>query len=336
MKKFLWLLAVFFLLLSLAAFWFWRSFLQPPPEELLVFPENYSEATASPLVASTSVPAASSSGIVRLLVTGDVQLGRSLTTKMRALDDFNYPFRATAEFLRQADLTLINLESPFGQDCPSTDTGMVFCADYRSVKGLLEAGIDLASLANNHALNQDEAGLAYTQSLLTENFITPLGLREPVIREINGVKLGFLAYNGVSPQSELVAWAHPDVIASEIKRYRGQVDFLIVFFHWGREYTATPAAGGGAPEPPSRLAHLAIDAGADLVLGAHPHVVQNKEEYRGKLIVYSLGNFVFDQSWSQETQEGEVGEFFIAKSGLVKANFLPLKIINYQPVLTSP
>ncbi|HUW21230.1 MAG TPA: CapA family protein [Candidatus Bathyarchaeia archaeon] len=271
---------------------------------------------------------------ISLVVTGDVMLARSVTTKMRALDNFAYPFTETAAVLKEADLTLINLESPFGSNCSSTDTGMVFCADQQAIEGLIKAGVDLVSLANNHVLDQGEAGLSETIQLIKQNFMTPVGLRDPAFLEVNGVKLVFLAYNAVNPQSTLVSWADPAVIESEIKRFSREADVLVVYFHWGQEYAETPRSGSGSPFDPKKLAHQAIDAGADLVLGSHPHVVWDNEWYNGKLIVYSLGNFVFDQSWSQETQKGTLGKFILDQEGLVSADFLPVEIINYQPVFT--
>lgn len=282
-------------------------------------------------VTPTPTPVLPASLPVTLIVTGDVMLARSVTAKMRDLADFSYPFSKTANFLKNADLTLINLESPLGTDCPSTDAGMRFCADYQALEGLIRAGVDLASLANNHALDQGETGLKETEVLLKENFITPVGLKEPVFRQVNGVQLVFLAYNSVVPESDLVSWAYPDVVQSEIRRFSQEADLVIVYFHWGKEYAATPMAGGGSASAPQELAHLAVEAGADLVLGSHPHVVWENERYQEKLIVYSLGNFVFDQSWSQETREGVVGKFVLAKDGLIEAEFLPVKIDGYQP-----
>jgi poly-gamma-glutamate synthesis protein (capsule biosynthesis protein) len=161
--------------------------------------------------------------------------------------------------------------------------------------------------------------------------MTPLGLREPVFLEVKGVKIAFLAYNAVLPKSDLVSWAYPDVVESEIKRFKEQADLLIVYFHWGKEYAPKPAAGGGCPYDPKKLARMSIDAGADLVLGTHPHVVWENEWYKQKLIVYSLGNFVFDQDWSKKTQKGMVGSFVFDKEGLISWEFLPIEIVNYQP-----
>lgn len=268
---------------------------------------------------------------VSLLVTGDVMLARSVTAKMRHLDDFSYPFAKTESVLKSPDLTLINLESPLGNNCPTLETGMKFCADFRAIRGLIDSGVDLVSLANNHALDQGEIGLSETVRLIKDNFMDLLGLREPVFLEVKGIKFVFLAYNAVLPKSNLIAWADPAVVTSQIKRFRSEADVLIIFFHWGKEYESVPMAGSGCPIEPKKLAHLAIEAGADLVLGTHPHVVQKNEWYQGKLIVYSLGNFIFDQNWSTATQQGIVGKFIFNKKGLISSQFLPVATKDYQP-----
>jgi poly-gamma-glutamate synthesis protein (capsule biosynthesis protein) len=319
-KKFLIFGGVF---LSLAALVFWRVFLNRPKK------------ITRPLISSRILTPTPSPELSRisLTVAGDVMLARSVTVKMRALENFSYPFAEIAPVLRRADLTLINLESPFGENCLSTDTGMRFCADSRAVEGLIDSGVDLVSLANNHALDQREDGLTETIELISQNFMTPIGLKEPVFLKIRGINLVFLAYNAVLPKSELIAWAYPEVVESEIKRFSQESDLLIVYFHWGQEYLETPQAGSGCPYDPRKLAHLAIDSGADLVLGSHPHVVQENEWYQGKLIVYSLGNFVFDQSWSQSTQKGLIAEFVLTKNGLVDSKFSPVTIVGFQPRL---
>lgn len=268
---------------------------------------------------------------VTLVVTGDVMLARSVTAAMRQRGDFGYLFGQVHSLLGDADLAWINLESPFGLECPTTHQGMNFCADYRAVEGLVGSGVDLVSLANNHVLDQGANGLEATKQLLIQNLLQPTGLDEPVMIEKKGVRLGFLNYNAVVPRSELVSWAEPELIREEVARLREKVDVIVVFFHWGEEYTPQPERGGGSKYSPRQLAYEVVEAGADLVLGAHPHVVQPPEWYQGKLIVYSFGNFIFDQTWSVETQRGMVGRFVLDKEGLMVATYLPIKIVDFQP-----
>jgi poly-gamma-glutamate capsule biosynthesis protein CapA/YwtB (metallophosphatase superfamily) len=116
------------------------------------------------------------------------------------------------------------------------------------------------------------------------------------------------------------------LITRDIRELKKKVDFVIVSFHWGIEYTSTPSA------EQIQIAHQAIDGGADLIIGNHPHWPQGVEIYKGKLITYAHGNFIFDQMWSWETREGVVGKYTFDNNGLVKVEFIPIIIENYaQP-----
>jgi poly-gamma-glutamate capsule biosynthesis protein CapA/YwtB (metallophosphatase superfamily) len=255
---------------------------------------------------------------ITLIAVGDVMLGRSVNAKMRSLNDFNYPFLKTADFLRSADLTFINLESPFYNDCSTTNTGMIFCADPRAVEGLVFAGIDIANLANNHLRNYGQEGINLTNKLLQENSITPIGPDQNlIIKEIKGTKFGFLGFDLTSGHQE-------EKIIELITRSKPQVDILIVSLHWGSEYAQEPSSWQ------IELAHQIIDAGAGLILGHHPHVIQKTEDYHEGKIVYSLGNFVFDQPWSKATKIGLVGIFTFQDKRLVKSEFKEVYIQNYS------
>jgi poly-gamma-glutamate synthesis protein (capsule biosynthesis protein) len=119
----------------------------------------------------------------------------------------------------------------------------------------------------------------------------------------------------------------------EIDLVRPKADVVVVSFHWGKEYELLPVAGAGiAPDNPREIGHLAIDDGADLVIGNHPHWVQPVELYKDRLITYAHGNFIFDQMWSQETREGMVGRYTFYGTRLVRVDYRPLVIDNYaQP-----
>ncbi|HUV42904.1 MAG TPA: CapA family protein [Patescibacteria group bacterium] len=259
---------------------------------------------------------------ITLIAVGDVMLGRSVNAKMRSLNDFTYPFLKTASLLKSADLTFINLESPFYSDCPTTNEGMIFCADLKVIEGLLLAGIDIANLTNNHIRNYGNEGLNLTQNLLSESKIDFLGPEKNfIIKEIRGTKIGFLGFN-------LTSGYQKEKIIEQVAKEKDKVAILIVSFHWGIEY---------APEPSLKqieLAHQVIDAGANLILGHHPHVSQKIEDYHDGKIVYSLGNFVFDQPWSEATKKGLIGIFTFQRDKLVKSEFKEIYIQNYsQPEL---
>lgn len=252
------------------------------------------------------------------MAVGDVMLGRSVNAKMRSLNDFTYPFQKTASFLQSADLTFINLESPFYNNCPITNEGMKFCADPKAIEGLAFAGIDIANLANNHISNYGLEGVNLTKKLLQENTIDPLE-DKLIIKTIRGTKFGFLGFNLTSDYQE-------QKILETIKTAKPKVDLLIISFHWGIEYAKRPTA------KQIELAHQVIEAGANLIIGHHPHVIQKTEDYQGGKIVYSLGNFVFDQPWSEATKKGLVGIFFFQDKKLIKSEFKEVYIQDFcQP-----
>lgn len=259
-----------------------------------------------------------------ILATGDVIPARSVNAKMVRLSNFNYPFEKTANFLKSADAVLINLESPLIPNCPITDEGMKFCGDPRDIQGLVYGGVSVASIANNHMGNYGLDGIDSTVNLLKENKISVTGNGQPAIITIRDKKFGFLGYNSIGVKEPGIAWAEVPEIQSDIQNLKKKVDFVIVAFHWGDEYTSLPNS------KQRQLAHVAIDAGADLIIGNHPHWVQGTERYSGKYITYAHGNFIFDQMWSEETREGVIGKYTFNNKGLVKTQFLPVVIDDYS------
>jgi poly-gamma-glutamate capsule biosynthesis protein CapA/YwtB (metallophosphatase superfamily) len=259
-----------------------------------------------------------------LIATGDVIPARRVDGQIRAReDDFLYPVAATAEVLVEADLTLINLEAPLIENCPQHDRGFMFCGQSGFVDALVHAGVDIAGMENNHISNYGPDGISETRSLLTDHGIDMVDRSTLAVRDVRGLRFGFLAFNGVGEYFDRPA------IVQAVEAARPQVDVLVVSFHWGAEYVAIPeVAPGIAPDDPVEIGHLAVDAGADLVIGNHPHWVQAVELYNGNLITYAHGNFIFDQSWSRETLEGVVGRYTFYDDRLVQVEFLPVVIAN--------
>ena len=136
---------------------------------------------------------------ITLLFTGDVIPARSVNSKMVRMNNFFYPFEKTADFLKEADLTVINLESPLAAHCPVTDSGMVFCGNMRFAKALANAGVDIANLANNHSSNYGAYGMQSTKEVLLQNGISTVGEGNILYQNIKGVNIAFLSYNGVAP-----------------------------------------------------------------------------------------------------------------------------------------
>lgn len=267
-----------------------------------------------------------------LIATGDVIPARSVNYKMRIYNDFLYPVRRTADFLRTGDITLINLESPLIDGCATTTEGMSFCGDPRFVQGLRYAGVDVACTANNHAGNYGDAGIAETWGHLRAAGIGYCGWGAADHKVVRGLRFAFLAYNAIGQRFDYAA-AH-----KEIRAARKTADIVIVSVHWGKEYVALPAtAPGVADDDPRRIGHAIIDDGADLIIGNHPHHVQAVELYHNHLITYAHGNFIFDQMWSPETEQGVVGVYTFYGRRLVAARYKPVIIADYaQPHWVGP
>lgn len=283
-------------------------------------------------------PATTSPAITMLMFGGDVMLSRTVNQKSSKYGNWAWPFEKIASTTAEADFFVINLESPFtigGNHLVKTGS-FSFNADPLSLAGLRLAGVDAVSLANNHITNQGRRGIADTQKLLTENNISFAGAglneaeaRAPIIKEIKGIKFGLLAY--AYPDDYSVAKTATAGLANmniakasqDIKNLRDQVDVVIVMMHAGIEYTNKPNA------QQINFARGAIDAGADLVVGHHPHWVQLTEIYQNKPILYSLGNLVFDQMWSLETQEGALAQVEFTEKKISAIKIIPIVIRDY-------
>ncbi|MDQ6749025.1 MAG: CapA family protein, partial [Candidatus Dormibacteraeota bacterium] len=216
---------------------------------------------------------------VSLVVTGDIIPARHTNEQMLQRGNFRWPFEPTADYLHTGDIEFINLEAPLFATCKPSSTGMSFCGDPRFIDGLAYAGINVANLSNNHLTNFGPTGTNSTEKLLTDHQIQPTGLGLLAKMTVKGVRFAFLGFNGVGtavPRAEM---------QREIAAARPTADVLVVQFHWGREYVLTPQSTGDsiAPDDPREIGHLAIDDGADLVIGNHPHAVQGVEIYRDKL-----------------------------------------------------
>jgi len=261
-----------------------------------------------------------------LVVTGDIIPARSVNFGVVKRNNFRWPFEKTAEVLKSGDLTFINLESPLIRNCQPTSEGMSFCGDQRNIEGFVWAGVDVANLANNHMGNYGVFGIEQTVDLLGNNGVLATGTDGAVIKDVRGTKFAFLGYNEIGGPEKGISWADKDKIAFEVSIAKKQAETVIVSFHWGIEYTSQPT------KSQRDLAHLAIDNGADLILGNHPHWVQPVEIYKDRLITYAHGNFIFDQMWSEKTKEGVIGRYTFYDNKLIGVEFLPIVIQDYgQP-----
>ncbi|MFH0804944.1 MAG: CapA family protein [Patescibacteria group bacterium] len=277
-----------------------------------------------------------------LVAVGDIMLSRVVEQKIIKQHDWSYPFRTTRNLTSAGDITFGNLESPLIAG-PIVQTGsMVFRADPRSAEGLRYGGFDVLSLANNHMKNKGTAGIQQTIATLDQLKMfhvgagaTDVAARAPAIIIRNGLKFGFLAYLDTSftPASYIATATLSgspalDVtqMVRDVEALRKKVDVVIVSMHAGTEYAAKPN------DRQIRFAHAAIDHGARLVIGHHPHVVQPRERYRDGYILYSLGNFVFDQMWSEPTRQGAIATVTFTGTRVSAVSLSPVKIMNYaQP-----
>lgn len=252
--------------------------------------------------------------VVELVAVGDVMLGRGVAETPAD------PFAAVTSWLAAADLTLGNLEGVIvaGGTAraapPDGPQPYILHMPTTAADTLRTAGFDLLGQANNHSLDYGAAGLAETAERLQTAGITPFGLGETVLREVDGVRLAFLAFNMVNGEP------HPwDVTraTAAVAAARETADAVIVSMHWGYEYhlRADPAQVSAA--------EAMVAAGADVIVGHHPHVVQGVAAGEQTFVAYSLGNFVFDQA-QEETRQGLALRLFVDTQGLRAVQALPL------------
>ena len=243
---------------------------------------------------------------------------------------------AMRDLISKADIAIANFENPAPNTFRWHTSGVVFSSDRRHLDGLVRAGLDYVSLANNHIGDAGRNGILQTIRNLEKAGLKVSGAgedlaaaRTPAILEANGVQVAVLGYDaiaryyharesraGSAPLS--ARYVREDVAAAR----EAGADIVIVFPHWGVEYDATPFANQ------QTLARSIIDAGADMVIGNHAHWAAALEVYEGKPIWYALGNFVFDQTWSEPTMEGITLELTFRGAELVQAKMRPHIILD--------
>jgi poly-gamma-glutamate synthesis protein (capsule biosynthesis protein) len=301
-------------------------------------------AEAVPLVAAAiEVPPPAA---VRIAFTGDIIPARCVYARQRAANDFTRAFQATADYLSSADLAVGSLDASISGAGTPIACAQTFnlLAPPRSVEGLTFAGFDVVTVATNHAKDCGEGAcdraILDTLTNLSGAGIATVGggadladARRPAVLEAGGVRFAFLGYDDVASSAYGASAARPgtapldaSTLAQDIAVARTLADVVIVLPHWGVEYTADPTGRQTA------IARQAIDAGAALVAGNHPHVVQAVEWHGDGFIAYALGNFVFDQDWSLETQQGMVLEATFHGTKLAGVRLLPVRIYDmHQP-----
>ena len=316
-------------------------------------------ASALPLSATPAPdgPTATPEPVIRLVFTGDINPGRCPAQAALAANDFAVPYQMVSDTLHAADITVGSVDgsiSDAATPAPCAPT-MNLIGPARTAEGLKTAGFTLITAATNHALDCGSLGwrckgqsVLDTQRNLAQAGLQVVGIgdtltaaRVPVIVERHGIRFAFLGVNAISGDSTWATDTQPGTaplsdqslpeVLDDIARARAMADVVIVLPHWGIEYTALPDKDQQA------WAAALIAAGADLVVGNHPHEAQPVETFAsGGVVAYALGNFVFDQG-PKETREGVVFEAVFRGSRLERWQLLPVRIYDqYQPRWAPP
>ena len=279
-----------------------------------------------------------------IVAVGDVNLGRQIGKRILA-GAKDYPFALVRDEIASADIAFANLESQISDQRGVTEgsSNYVFTAPPAAADAMADAGFDVVSTSNNHAWDFGERAMRETLENLARVRIAACGTGETIdeayraaIVERNGWRVGFIAVTGVfnspfetSPARDHVAWADAVLVSLKIKELRAEnVDLVVVSYHGGNEYQAT------VTDETRAFARACVEAGADAVIGHHPHVVQGMEWHAGRPIFYSLGNFVFKQ-FDPWTNRGLAVRLTVKDGGGMAVEYLPVHA-DFQPRFLPP
>lgn len=249
-------------------------------------------------IISTQVANSETSHEVSIILLGDMMLDRSVYNKSIRANGYDYPFQKIDGFLKTGEIVVANLEGPITtNESQTAESGGMRFTFNKEFADELSKRFTAVCLANNHAMDFGADGVSQTREFLAGEGIGYFGgyfNREDELIKIiekNGFKIAFIGYNQFS-------YLNFDKIISAIRSAREETDFVIAYPHWGEEYQSVENL------TQEKEAKKMIDAGADLVFGSHPHVIQPVSEYKDRLVFYSAGNFIFDQYFSEETMTG--------------------------------
>ena len=276
-----------------------------------------------------------------LVAVGDIMLGGT-AEEVLIENGYDYPFIKVRHLLSDADIVIGNLEGPLTNLCESTleDKEYIFRSPPNLVApALKKAGFNILNLANNHILDFDIQGMNDTINSLSMQGIQTTGIgnnsveaRSGTILKTNNGSVAFLSYSLTFPESFWAtkdkagtAFGHEKDIRKDVQRLSKKADYVIVSFHWGREKSLDLR-----PYQP-KLGRAAIDAGADVVLGHHPHVLQAVEKYNDGLIIYSLGNFTFG-SYSTDAKTSVIARLTLHDGKYYSAEFTPINVSNTEVI----
>ncbi len=306
--------------------------------------------TATPVPSPTPVPTPIPANIT-ICAVGDIMLGRGVGSRLEEQGkSVEYPFEKVRDMLRTGDIVFCNIEHPITDSthCLDRSRKIILGCATKYMESINNAGFNMVNLANNHIMDFYGEGLMDTIALLDENGIVHAGAgagmeeaRKPALMQVNGMKAGMLAYTNYA---ELVFAGDPyfkfeaeedkpgvaprklEYILEDMENLREHVDLLIVSLHWGIEESFNIST------EQVEFAHKIIDSGADIILGHHPHQFQGMEIYKGKPIIYSMGNFIFDQN-DPENQEAFILVFEYEEVILKELRAVPVRTENKTQVV---
>lgn len=280
-----------------------------------------------------------------LIAVGDIMLGEQPLCEnfgvkaVLRVKGTEYLFREVAPLLREGDIVFGNLECSLAiNDADLLQGPSFFCTHGAAARGLAEAGFTVLSIANNHIMENGRDRFLETVRALRQHGMVPAGIRgDTPIVEVKGRRVAFLAYSFIEDGIADACYnkvRSEDPILADVRAVRSVADVIIVSLHWGFEYVPFPS-----PDQ-IRIGRALIDAGADIILGGHPHVSQSFEMYHDRPIFYSLGNFVFDSTFIRNTRDSFIAKITMGDSAdPIDVEFVPIRINkrNYFPeIVESP
>jgi poly-gamma-glutamate capsule biosynthesis protein CapA/YwtB (metallophosphatase superfamily) len=286
---------------------------------------------------------------VELVAVGDILLARGVARRIEGVGT-QIVFARVRDIISGADVAFANLECPLAQTCERAPQRIAFRAEPRNVTALTRAGFDIVSLANNHSMDCGRVGLSETIDSLRRAGLRWCGAgrtraeaEAPVLLNVKGIRIAFVAFTAIAPAARAymktygpaVAIASREALTRAVGAAKLEADVVIASLHWGEEYASRPDS------EQRELAHAAVEAGADLVIGHHTHTLEgfeliNRPTGAGKryaLIAYSLGNFAFDspRSLGKRVTESVVLSCVLSREGVLSAGIKPVMLENYLP-----
>ncbi|HEY0827121.1 MAG TPA: CapA family protein [Bacilli bacterium] len=314
----------------------------PDNTDMVVSPDSVTPkpVKTEPASPNPDKPDASGNAHVTLDFVGDIMLGSSVGVLLEQ-NGYDYPYSHVKPYFEKADYAIANLETAVTELEAAQEKQYVFKTSPEALPALKEAGIDLLNLANNHSMDYGLEGLFDTMKFLDEVGLNHMGAGKdageaytPHIVDINGLKIAFFGFTGVVPDVSWKAGKNQPGLAEtynytkpvkSILKAKEQADLVIVVAHWGIEREDIPN------KMQTEMAHRYIDAGADLVVGSHAHVLQGFEFYKGKWIAYGLGNFIFTSNSFSATSQTAILEASCSKEQSCSLQVIPFIIKSAKP-----